>query len=210
LLKIGLPIFFTSYLIGIIDTFPKLYILKYGNESLLGIYAPVVMLLGAFDLLPGALSTYLYPKYSFGFGQNNNARIILKNMFKIQGITIISIVGMIIIGYFLLPYFGLFFPKYQQSMPYLQLALIIGPFIVHKIGTMIYVVLREMKFLYIQLVLYAITQSMTLLIIGKFYSNVLLIVMYASIFTAVIMFIFNVFLNLWAVKVYERHRVVVV
>ncbi len=83
LLKTGLPLFITSYAISFIDTIPRLFILHYGNETLLGLYAPVLMITSAFALLPNTLATYYYPKLSFNFGKFKNPAGLLRSLNKI-------------------------------------------------------------------------------------------------------------------------------
>ena len=102
LMKIGLPLFITGYLVSFIDTIPKLFILRYSDEKSLGLYSPVLMIISIFALLPSTLNTYYYPKFSFLYGKTGNARVLWNSMKKIYLISFIAFVPLILIAYFLM------------------------------------------------------------------------------------------------------------
>ena len=53
-----------------------IFILNYGNERLLGLYAPVLMVVTTLSMLPTSLSTYFYPRFSYMLGKENNVIIL--------------------------------------------------------------------------------------------------------------------------------------
>jgi O-antigen/teichoic acid export membrane protein len=200
LLKIGFPIFATSYLISFIETLPRLYIIKFGNANLLGLYAPVLMLLSTMSLLPSSLSNYMYPKFSFEFGQTGDVNKIFKKIIKIIVVSFLFILSASVIVYFVLDYFILFFPKYAKSLPYLELALLICPFIFFKLGNMLGVILKRIDFMLLYIFVYASLQITTLWLFSNLMKDVLYIVIYAQILTAIFTLLLSWILNYFLIK----------
>lgn len=205
LIKIGFPVFVTSYAVGFIATFPKLFILKYGSTSLLGLYAPVIAIIAVFSNLPNALTTYYYPKLSYALGKNNNAWYMYKTILKIYGISILLIIPLIIIIYFALDYFAIFFPKYKESLPYLEISLIIAPFVIAKLGNMINTILKQVNFMAYYVLFYGLFQIFFLVILYLFYSkDVLFCAIWSQILTYGFMLITSVLMNYKAVRSYSK------
>lgn len=199
LLKIGLPLFITSTLIGVIDTFPRLYIIKFGDERLMGLYAPVLMLISTVAMLPNILSTYMYPKFSFQFGKTNDVNNMWQQLKKIYLLSFVFILVIILVSFFLLEYFVYFFPKYADSLPYLKLSLLICPFVMYKIGTMLFAVLKDYKYLIFYVIIYAGIQIMSLLLFSLKISDVLDIVIYSQVLTTACLFLVSLMMNYYII-----------
>lgn len=195
LFKIGFPIFITSYLVTIIDTFPRLYIVKYGNEKLMGLYAPILMLLGTVSLLPNVLATYLYPKFSFRLGKSNDAKGVWKRLIKLYTVSIAFISVLIIGAFFLLDYFISFFPKYSESLPYLKLSLFICPFVMYKLGNMLNAIFKNYRYMILYVIIYGLVQVATIIIGAYLLSDVLKIAIYSQIVTAILLFAISLIFN---------------
>ena len=204
LFKIGFPIFLSSYIISFIDTMPRLFIIKNSDEKTLGIYAPVIMLLGTVAILPNTLSTYLYPKFSFNLGKTNDPRNIFTNLLKIYAVSFIVILILVIIGYFLLDFFIAFFPKYTDSLPYLKLALLICPFVFFRLGNMFNVVIKKYSYMFAFVIIYGITQFLSLYMLSIYISDVLDIVIYSQIITSVVILIISILMNYMLIKNIEK------
>ncbi len=195
LFKLGFPIFLSSYAINFIDTLPKLFIIKESTAESLGIYAPVLMLLSTVAILPNTLSTYLYPKFSFNLGKENDPMDIFRKLLKVYFYSFIVIVLACIAGYFILDYFILLFPKYNSSLPYLKLSLLACPFVFFKLGNMFNVVMKKYNYMLFFVLVYAMSQSLTLLILPYYIKDVLDVVVVSQIITSILVLVFSIVMN---------------
>lgn len=211
LVKTGFPIFLGSYAVILIATIPRLFILKFGNETLLGIYSPVLMFITTFSMLPQTLSSYYYPKLSYLLGKENNVRLILKIVSRIFIISIAIISPLIVLGYFILDDFISYFPKYKDSLPYLKIGIFIGPFILAKLGNLISIVLKKVKYLTYHVLLYALFQIAYILIFYSYVSkDVLYCAIWSQVLTFISLFFASLLLNYLAVKefTYSKFKLV--
>lgn len=203
LLKTGFPLFITSYLVSFIDTLPRLFIVKYGNETLMGLYAPVLMIISAFAILPSTLGTYYYPKMSYLFGKNQNAMQLWKKITKIYFVSFVFLLPLIGIAYFVMDDFIKYFPKYQQSLPYIKVGLIVGPFVMAKLGNLVNTVLKKINFMGVYVIQYAFFQVFFLFIVYSFFTDdILLCAVWTQVLTSICMFVSNFFINY---KVVSKH-----
>ncbi len=195
LFRTGIPHFVTSYIISVIDTLPRLFIIKFGTEQLLGLYSPVLMLLNIIMIFPSTISTYLYPKFSYKIGMNVAASVIWKQYIKVLILSFLGISVIVLIGYFLIDYFGIIFPKYVLSVPYLKASLIICPFLVYKLGNTINGVLRKPQFMLSYALFYGAFQLISYFLILSFLNDILLKVIYSQVITGFATLIFSLFIN---------------
>ncbi|MCA0389039.1 MAG: hypothetical protein LCH52_11165 [Bacteroidetes bacterium] len=196
LFKTGFPLFLVSYILSFIDTLPRLFILYFGNETLLGLYAPVIMIISTLGILPNSLGTYFYPKLSFEYGKNSDPIQIWQKIKKIYLISLISIIPFVFIGYLLLDYVILFFPKYQQSLPYMKTAIFVGPFVLVKLGNLINIILKKYSFMTTYVLIYGVAQIISLCTLFYIFSDdILMVSTLSAIFVSASMFIVNYYLN---------------
>lgn len=167
LMKVGIPIFIATYFSSLIDTIPRIFILKNGGEMALGLFAPVLMLLGIFEQFSGAVSSYLYPKLAFRYGSGESNESIYKS--NLNAIIIVSSILLIMIAplLFALNYFVDIFPKYKESVDYLRIAIFLAPLYSYNLNGIIFVVFKKFKSLYLFQTLKAILLIFTIFIINK-------------------------------------------
>jgi O-antigen/teichoic acid export membrane protein len=196
LFKTGMPLFVTSYLVSIIDTIPKLFIIRFCNETMLGLYTPVLIIITAFSLLPNSLGAYYYPKLSYAFGKRNDPVEIWKMMKKVYLVSLLVIFPMILAGYFLLPEVIAFFPKYKESLPFMQAALFIGPFILAKLGNLLNVVLKKINFMGYYVALNGVFQIASIASLYLFTEMpVLQIAIWSQVITSALVYICSLLIN---------------
>jgi O-antigen/teichoic acid export membrane protein len=200
LMKTGIPLFITSYLVSFIDTFPRLYIIYFGNETMLGLYAPVLMIITTFAMLPTTLGTYFYPKLAYLFGKNRDAREIWRKLVNIYMYTSLFILALCAIGYFVLDDLIRFFPKYAAALPYMKIGLLTGPFVLSKLGNLINVVMKKVNFMGIYVLLYAFFQVLFLFLFSLITEDILVCAVWSQVLTSLCLFVASYILN---------HRVVV-
>lgn len=206
LILTGFPLFTTSYLLGVIDTLPRLFIIKDGSEQLLGLYAPILMLVNTMMVFPSSIMNFLYPKFSYQIGQKTPAIQIWKKYFKIIAISFFGIILLVILGYFLLDYFGYFFPKYILSVPYLKAALLICPFVVYKMGNIINGVLRKPQYMAYYTFFNGAFQLISYYFIFSNMDDILLRVIYSQVITGFATLIFSMALNYSLVLKFDKQN----
>jgi O-antigen/teichoic acid export membrane protein len=195
LFNIGFPVFLTSYLISLIDTIPRLYIINYGNTKMMGLYAPVQFLLSTVALLPNALTGYMYPKFSYQWGKNKDAMLIWKKLIKIYTISVIFILLLVLLVYWIIDFVISQFPKYSESLPYIKLSLLIAPFAVYKLGYMLNVIFKNYKFMIGYVILFGIIQIFSLYFVSLYLTDILKIVIISQIFTTFSLVIISLIMN---------------
>lgn len=206
LVSTGFPLFATSYLLGVFDTMPRIFIIKDGNEQLLGLYAPILVLLNTMMIFPSSIMNFLYPKFSYQIGQKIPAIQIWKNYFKVLVLSFIGISLIVILGYFLMDYFGVFFPKYASSVQYLKAALLICPFLVYKMGNTINGVLRKPQYMAYYTVFYGVFQLLSYYFFLSSVDDVLLKVIYSQVLTGFATLIFSMLMNYSVVLKFDKQN----
>lgn len=203
LIKIGFPVFLSSFAIGFIDTFPKLFILHFGNTKLLGIYAPVLAMIAVFSSLPNSLGAYFSPKLTYQLAKLNNPKLMYTKILKIYGLSIIALLPFALVLYLFLDYFAILFPKYVDSIRFLEIGLFIAPFVIAKLGNIISIILKQVNFMLYYVSMYAVFQiGYLLLFYNLFLDDVLLSVVLSQILTLASLLISSIYLNSIAVKKY--------
>ncbi len=169
LMKVGVPIFIATYFSSLIDTIPRIFILKNGGEMALGLFAPVLMLLGIFEQFSGAVSSYIYPKLAFRYGSGESNESIYKS--NLNAIIIVSTILLIMIAplLFALNYFVEIFPKYKESIDYLRIAIFLAPLYSYNLSGIIFVIFKKYKSLYFFQSLKAILLIFIIFIIDEFF-----------------------------------------
>ena len=193
LFSIGFPIFIISYATLAIDTFPRLFLINYGDAYQLGIFSPVIILIGTAKLIPGTISGYLYPKLAYSWGQDAD---LLKLWNKTKRIFLTSLIVSLTIS--LLVFFGIDYiikvlPKYVASVPYIKIGCFTILFIAFQLGNTLLVVLKKWKYLIIFTVAYAIIQISSLFVLRIYFSDNLLIASLSQVITFSVMFLISFF-----------------
>lgn len=196
LLKVGFPIFIISYLIGAIESLPRLFLIRNATSHEMGLLSPVLLLLSATAVIPMTIANYLYPKFSFSLGKYKNVSVLRKKMMYIYGISfIISIIISLMVYFFIDSLIGLF-PKYRDSSQYIKIACIAVLFISYKLGTTLPIVLKKWKWLWIYTITYAMAQIGSLYVFNKYIQDKLSVVIFSMIFSGFILFLFSILMTL--------------
>jgi O-antigen/teichoic acid export membrane protein len=127
LLATGLPLFAASYLQILAAGFDRVILLHRGGVAAVGYYAPAVAVLAAMAVVPGAVSTYLYPRLSYALGQGRAGHEL--RAMALKGAALSAAVGVPVAaaGWMAAP--GLiarFFPQYLASVPAVRWSLLAG------------------------------------------------------------------------------------
>jgi O-antigen/teichoic acid export membrane protein len=127
LIKTGLPIFGLDYIKNAASTIDRIVLLSVGGVKVVGLFALASVVISTFRVLPHSLSSYVYPRMTFKYGQKGDARELwyfgLKFVFLSIGVTGIAA----IFGWYILPVFvKSFASKYIEGIHAAQIVLIAG------------------------------------------------------------------------------------
>ena len=193
LFLVGFPIFTTSYLSGFIDSIPRLYIIKEGSTMEMGLFSPVIMSLSIVFLIPNTIASYLYPKFSAQYGRDPEPSFFWQ---KMRALFLLS-VALGIIGFlacfFLIDTIIKLFPRYEESASYIKEASFAIIFIGYKIASVICVVFKQWKWLWISLIAYFVFQVGSILLLHVFIDDILSVASYSLSVTNFLMFIISVY-----------------
>ena len=117
LFRIGMPLFMSNYGQSVINSFPGMLILIFGNLATLGLYYPVGIIINFGAMVPGAISSYLYPQTSYEYGVNKNINQVVQKSLKAGFYSMLLMVPVIGIVFLLLPFmFYRFAPQYSEAL----------------------------------------------------------------------------------------------
>jgi O-antigen/teichoic acid export membrane protein len=144
LVKIGLPMYFWNYLAAISRSVPRLILVLFGNQLLVGLFAPATSVNTAMLNLPMYINRYLFPKLSFMYGKEQNTELVFKYTVKTATILFVLMISIATIIALLIPYlFSSFFPKYIGSVLATQIILFSGVF--YSINALVHNSLNSLK-----------------------------------------------------------------
>ena len=129
LLKTGLPIFGLDYMKNSCSTLDRVVLLKIGGVRDVGMYALAGVALQTLGALPSSLASYIYPRMTYKYGRNGDARALWKFGFRFA-LLAVAFAGLAAAGAWLvLPYFvPAFVPKYLGGLCAAQIVLVAGIF----------------------------------------------------------------------------------
>lgn len=129
LLKVGLPIFGLAYIQSIASTADKILLLKYSSLTDVGLYSFGFYALSVFTLFSTSIASYIYPRMTYSYGQNNDKLILWSYARKITIILFLLQIPLATIGYFIIPIIiTAYFPDYILSTVTMQILLFAGVF----------------------------------------------------------------------------------
>ncbi len=195
LFKEGLPLFYSNYLQNIVKGFPKIIILFFSSMTVLGLFSPVQAVLSLGVLIPSSISLYLLPKLNFDYGKNDSKKEIISNGFKAAGISMLIMLPIVLILWFLMPpVIKAFLPNFVESIFPMQLALILSVFTAFKISFNVFTVLKEWSKMYIYLGFLLLVQALIPFTIIKLYpdQNILVMLIISLIIAEIIMILVSI------------------
>lgn len=195
LLAVGIPIFFSSYFVSLIDTLPRLFIIKEGTSIDMGIFAPVMMLFSVIALVPNTLTSYLYPKFSQAFGRGEDFDYFWKKMKLIYVLSIVVSLVAGLIVFFLIDYVIQLFPKYIDSVYYIKISCFVLLFIGYKLGSALFVVFKKWNYLCIYTISYGVISAISLFLCTHIMKDLLTGIVVSLFITYFAMYILSILLT---------------
>jgi O-antigen/teichoic acid export membrane protein len=173
LMKIGVPLFAVSYSFSFADTLPRLYIMNFGEVRDLGLFSPILVILGLGLMLPDAISSYMYPKMSYEYGLTGDKN----KLWKIVRLTVFSslVAGLLLFLTVLLTaqYVEYVFPDYKSTAPYLQLISYSLIFVGYKASGLVFSVLKAWRAMFLNALFYIAVCVISLLTLHFLLDDVL-------------------------------------
>lgn len=143
LFQIGFNIFLVSYLSSFVDTFPRLFLIHEGTTSELGLFSPVLILISIVYLIPGTISNYLYPKFSFAYGNGTDRIYFWKRTLWLLIIATSIGIAFAVVVFLLIDFLIPLFPKYTESVPYIKMMCIGLAFVGYKVCSVNFVIFKS-------------------------------------------------------------------
>ncbi len=130
LVKTGVPLFFSTYLLAVSDTFKRVILKHFSTFHIVGLFSPALAVYALNSLLPKTLGQYLLPKLSFGLGSGQNLAGLWNKTLKLISLNILIILPFVMLGWFVIPMvIENFYPAYTKGIFSAQLALVSALFV---------------------------------------------------------------------------------
>lgn len=194
LITVGLPLFSSTYIISIAENIPKLYIAREANAIGLGLVSPVFMILGFIMIIPDAVSSFLYPRLTFRFGEKKSGGT-RKYFCVVQNFSILLSFSVGCIMAFLVFIFSdkvaEIIPRYQGVDVYIRACAYCMPFLGWKINGFILSIFNKRKFIFLNSVLYLIIFLLMFYFLDMLIDEALLVGIYGMACSMGLIFVTN-------------------
>jgi len=113
LLKVGVPLYASGYIIQLAMTFPNTILLFKEGTKAVGLFAPAMVAFRLMMLLPRSIGQYVYTRMSFRLGQTKDPKALWAYAWKSSVYLLLISIPIIILVTYLAPYIvQRFYPKY--------------------------------------------------------------------------------------------------
>lgn len=155
-IKVGLPIFGLVYLDSLSSTVDKLLLLHYSNLTDVGLYSFGFYALSVFSLFSASIASYVYPRMTYSFGQNNDKLILWRYVKKITVLLFFIQLPLAIAGYYIIPVvINVYFPNYILSIKPMQILIFAGLFKGSIVGVNALWSIKDWKYMIIYQLVYS-------------------------------------------------------
>ena len=124
LLRTGIPIFALDYIRNCSGTMGSVALLNFGGLQDVGVFAVAATASAGFEVLPNSVAHYIYPRMTYQYGRDGNARGLWSMCWKTCLILLAVMLPFAFAGWFCLPpVIAIVFPKYVAGIRAAQLML---------------------------------------------------------------------------------------
>ncbi len=124
-LQRGVFVTYITQVQGVIDSIPRILLLRWGGALQVGLFTPALSLGSLFNLIPNQLAQFLQPQMGYKYGQTGKAKDMWGYLHKITFIIPLCIIPISIICWYLMPWvLETLFPKYIESLVPIRIMLI--------------------------------------------------------------------------------------
>jgi len=125
LFKRGIVMLGVNQIKGVIESLPRLILLKLGGIIVVGLFNPALSILSVMNLVPNQLVQFLQPQMGYRYGQTKKAKELWPLIKKISILAPLCIFPFALIAWLVIPYVLEFiFPKYIDSLIPIRIMLI--------------------------------------------------------------------------------------
>ena len=125
LLKRGIFMTIYNQIKSIIQSVPKLVLLKFGGTIFVGLFNPVIAVGSCMNMIPTQVAQFLHPQMGLKYGQSRRAMDLWKYLKTLSFLVPIVMIPVAIVGWYIIPYAMTYlFPKYVDSIRPIQIMLI--------------------------------------------------------------------------------------
>jgi O-antigen/teichoic acid export membrane protein len=147
--RTGLHLFLTSYILIVVRDLEKIFLVWRGNVEVVGLFTPALAVIHSMEVIPAALSSYIYPRMSFRLGKTDDPLQLGRITFLMMGLSIALCTPLAIGGWVALPWVvHNLVPQYAPALPAMRVALFTGMFLAAVSGTTVLRALKSWKHLY--------------------------------------------------------------
>ena len=123
----GFPLFAASYALTVATGFDRVILLQRGTVETVGLYAPALAILAAMAIVPGAVSTWVFPRMSYALGRGETPRTLRSMALAAGGVSLAAGLPIAALGWALAPeLITRFFPQYGASVNAVRYSLVSG------------------------------------------------------------------------------------
>lgn len=124
ILKRGVFVTFINQIQGVIDSIPRLILLRTGGTLQVGLFTPALSLGSLFNLIPNQLAQFLQPQMGYKYGQTGKAEDMWGYLKRISYIIPLCIIPISAICWIVMPWvLERLFPKYIDSLDPIRIML---------------------------------------------------------------------------------------
>jgi O-antigen/teichoic acid export membrane protein len=127
LVATGFPLFAASYAVVVATGFDRVILLQRGTVETVGLYAPALAVMAAMAIVPGAVSTWVFPRMSYALGQGRTPADLRRTAFGAGLLSAAAGLPVAALGWTLAPAaITRYFPQYTGSIEAVRFALLAG------------------------------------------------------------------------------------
>lgn len=125
LLKRGVFMTFFNEIKGIVESLPRVVLLKVGGTTLVGLFNPALTIGNCLNLIPGQIASFLHPQFGIKYGQTKHAKDMWPYLKKLSIYVPICVFPVALLAWIIMPYLlEMVFPKYIDSLQPIRIMLI--------------------------------------------------------------------------------------
>ncbi len=165
LMKVGIPIYISTYLYTSAMGLDRVILLQKGGIEQVGYYAPATAVLTIMMTIPFSLTSYFNPRMVYSLGKDGDRRKLWRPTLMAVGLSFLTGFPMALLGWFLVPpALQYLFPQYLPSALAVQITLVAGVFLSLRTAVVALIVLKAWRYLYGYMILFLIVRWLSLVI----------------------------------------------
>lgn len=194
LFKRGAFMLVVNQIKGVIESLPRLILLKIGGIITVGLFNPALSILGLMNLVPVQLTQFLQPQMGYKYGQTKKARDMWPLLKKLSYLSPICIFPFALIAWLIMPYvLEILFPKYLESLVPIRIMLMGSMFCTTYISRNFLLTIKAYKQVFTAYLIDAICFiALPVLLVNQYPDNLLISLSFGLTISYIITYLINV------------------